>query len=103
MILAGSTVRTENVELLATMLEGELAAKLSRAVENDNSIVALSIAEREQIVTALAERQPQFVELRAVLVAQLARLKKQEAREAQSQGMRRARLAHDRDRRLRER
>ena len=103
MILAGSTVRTENVELLASMLDGELAAKLRRAVENDNSIVALSNAEREQIVTVLADRPPQFVELRTVLVAQLAKLKKHEAREAQTQGMRLARLAHDRDRRLRER
>ena len=100
MILAGSTIRKENVELLATMLDGELAAKLKRAVQNDNSIVALSIADRERIVTALADRPSQFVELRTVLVAQLAKHRKHEA---QTRGMTRARHAHERDQRLRDR
>ena len=99
MILAGATVRTENVEQLATMLDGELAAKLRRAVENENSIVALNPTERERIVTVLAERPAQFVELRMALVAQLARLKKNEARDAQTQRMKLARPP-DRDRGL---
>lgn len=96
MILAGSSVRRENVTLLASMVDGELAAKLRRAVANHNSIVALSVTDRQQIITALAERPAQFFELRTVLVAQLARVKKIDEREARKRCMK---LEHDRSRR----
>ncbi len=96
MILSGSTVRTENVHLLATMLEGdELATKLERAITNNNTIVALSIADREQIVAVIADGPAGFAELRRVLVTQL---EKHHEREAQV-----GRLRLDRERLRRER
>ena len=96
MILSGSTVRTDNVRLLAAMLEGdELATKLERAITNNNTIVALSIADRERIVAVIADAPAGFAELRSVLVTQL---KKHYEREAQ---VRRLRL--DRERLSRER
>jgi hypothetical protein len=53
-ILSGSAVRADNVHLLATMLDGdELATKLERAITNNNTIVALSIADRERIVAVI--------------------------------------------------
>ena len=98
MILSGSTLRTENVQLLASMLDGdELAAKLERAITNDNTIVALSIADRQRIVDSDCRRAPAgFAELRSVLVTQLA---KHHEREVQ---VRRLRLDRERLRRERE-
>ena len=97
MILSGSTLRTDNVHLLATMLRGdELATKLERAITNDNTIVALSIAERERIVAVIADGPAGFAELRSVLVTQL---KKHHEREVQ---VRRLRLDRERLRRERE-
>ncbi len=73
MILSGSPVRTDNVELLAKMLDGDqLAVKLERAVANENSLVALSIDDRRRIVAVLAADAPWgLAELRSVLVTQL--------------------------------
>ena len=73
MILSGSAVRTDNVELLAGMLDGdELAVKLERAVVNKNSLVALSLADRRRIVAVLAAEAPWgLAELQSVLVKQL--------------------------------
>ena len=86
MILSGSTVRTDNVHLLATMLHGEeLGTKLERAITNNNTIVALSIADRERIVTLTADGPAQFAELRSALVTQL---KKHHQREAQVRHLR---------------
>ena len=97
MILSGSTVRTDNVHLLATMLQGdELATKLERALTNNNTIVALSIADRERIVAVIADGPVGFAELRSVLVTQL---KKHHERETQ---VRREKLDRERLRRERE-
>ena len=97
MILSGSAVRTDNVQLLATMLQGdELATKLERAITNNNTIVALSIADRERIVAVIAAGPAGFAELRSVLVTQL---RKHHEREAQ---VRRLRLDRERLRRERE-
>ena len=56
MIVAGATLPPDNVRLLATLLEGELSAKLKRAVANENPVVAISPAYRECIVAALADK-----------------------------------------------
>ena len=96
MILSGSTVRTDNVQLLATMLQGdELAEKLERAITNNNTIVALSVADRERIVAVVADGPGGFAELRNVLLTQL---KKHHEREAQVRQLKR-----DRERLRRER
>jgi hypothetical protein len=96
-ILSDSTVRTDKVHLLATMLQGdELATNLERAITNNNPIVALSIADREQIVAVIADGPAGFAELRRVLITQL---KKHHEREAQ---VRRLRLDRERLRRERE-
>jgi hypothetical protein len=72
-ILSGSPVRTDNVALLASMLDGdELAVKLERAVVNKNSLVALSLDDRRRIVAVLAAETPWgLAELQDVLVKQL--------------------------------
>ena len=80
MILSGSTVRTDNVHLLATILQGdELATKLERAITNNNTIVALSVADRERIVAVIADGLAGFAELRSVLVSQLTQHHEREA------------------------
>jgi hypothetical protein len=98
-ILSGSDVRTENVRLLATMLGGDqLADKLERAVANNNSIVGLSLDDRERIAEVLAAHAPApwgLAELQSVLVAQL---KKHKAREAQDVRVRLSRARAPRDR-----
>ena len=87
MILSGSTVRTDNVHLLATMLQGdELATKLERALANNNTIVALSIADRGRVVAVIANSRLDSRSCACVLVTQL---KKHHEREAQ---VRRVRL-----------
>ena len=97
MILSGSDVRTENVQLLATMLDGDqLADKLERAVANNNSIVGLSLDDRERIAEVLAADAPWgLAELRSVLVAQL---RKHKAREAQDVRVRLSRARAPRER-----
>jgi hypothetical protein len=65
-------VRTENIRLLASKLEGDpLALKLERALANNNSIVALSFEERAQIVEALSVEPATLAGLRSELQAQL--------------------------------
>ena len=82
MILSGSSVRTDNVELLAGMLDGDqLALKLERAVANKNPIVALSLDDRRRIVAVLAADAPWgLTELRSALVKQLAQHKEHATR-----------------------
>ena len=62
------------------MFDGEeLAAKLERAVTNGNTIVALSLADRQRVVAVLADDAPSgFAELRRVLVKQLAQHEERE-------------------------
>ena len=92
MNIAGVTVRPASVQLLATMLDGELAAKLERAVTYDNSIVAVSHSDRDQIIAALSDEIPSGLgELRSVLLKQLAQRRKQEARDGQIRAWERAR------------
>ena len=89
MMLSGSTVRSENVQLLAAMLHGdELATKLERALTNNNTIVALSIADRERIVAVVADGPVGFAELRRMLVTPL---DKHHEREAQVRQLKRDR------------
>jgi hypothetical protein len=85
MTLSGTDVRTENVLVLASMFDGdELAEKLKRAVSNDNSIVALSLHDRERIVAVLATDAPSgLTELRDVLATQLKRHKEREIHQRQ--------------------
>jgi hypothetical protein len=84
-IVGGATLRPDNVRLLAAMLDGELAAKLERAVMHENSIVALTLADRETIVAALEEEAPTaLLELHSVLVKQIAQQRRKEAQEAQT-------------------
>jgi hypothetical protein len=90
--LCGVPVRVDALRLLRGKLgETELAQKLERAVANDNTIVALSTQERQDIVDALAETPSGLAELRNALVTQLKRLKDRERQLQQSrigQGMR---------------
>ena len=82
MILSGAKVRTDQVHLLAGLVkDDELAQKLERGIANNNTIVALSLADRYRIVAVLDDPPGGLVELRSVLVTQLKRLKDREAQE----------------------
>jgi hypothetical protein len=94
MNLAGSEVRSANVQLLANMLDGELAAKLERSIANNDKIVALTLDDRHRIVEILETPPFGLVELRTVLMAQLRKQKEralQEERSRLSQKMARQR------------
>lgn len=79
--LCGLPVRVENVRLLAGKLEGDqLAQKLERAVVNGNSIVALSVEERQRIVDVLGASPSNLADLRAALDTQLKKHKEREAK-----------------------
>jgi hypothetical protein len=95
MTLSGTEVRNENVLLLASMFDGDvLGEKLERAVTNNNSIVALSVDDRERIVDVLTANAPSGLsQLRDVLGVQLKRYKDREAHQQ------RMRLNEDRARR----
>jgi hypothetical protein len=96
-IVAGATLRPDHVRLLATMLDGELAAKLDRAVANENSIVALTLSDRERIVAVLDRESPAaLLELHEMLVKQFAQQRRRDAQELQT------RLNQERARRQRE-
>ena len=98
MILSGSTVRTDNVQLLAGMLDGDaLAMKLERAIENQNPIVGLSLDDRRRIAAVLAEDAPWgLAELQSVLVAQLKRHTDREAQDLRVR-LNRARAPRERE------
>ncbi len=79
--LCGLSVRIESVQLLAGKLDGDpLAQKLERAVANGNSIVALSVDERQRIVDVLEDSPSNLADLRASLDAQLKRQREREAK-----------------------
>ena len=58
MNLSGTTLRREHVQSLAAMVDGELAEKLNRAVADDNTIVAPSEPDRQQLLKVLYESTP---------------------------------------------
>lgn len=96
MHLSGVAVRTDQVQLLAGLLNGdELAAKLQLAVKNRNDLVALSSSDRVRIVDVLPDPPPSgLAELRSVLVRQLKQARDREtqaARSREAQQMRDAR------------
>ena len=89
--LCGTAVRADGVHVLASMFPGdELAEKLNRAIANGNTIVALSMDERQRIVDALESRPSCLVDLRKALDGQV---KKHNDRRAQDR-----RLEQDRAR-----
>ena len=80
--LCGVSVRAESLRALAGRLQDDqLGEKLGRAVDNDNTIVALSFAERQQIVDALEESAPGgLAGVRTELSAQLKRRREHRAK-----------------------
>jgi hypothetical protein len=98
MVLSGVTVRTDQVELLTRMLEGDdLAAKLLRGLENHNDLVALTPADRQRIVTVLDGSAPSgLAELRDVLVKQLKSAREREAQAERSRQTQRLRDSQER-------
>jgi hypothetical protein len=80
--LCGVSIPAESLRALAGRLEDDpIGEKLERAVDNDNTIVALSFAERQQIVDALAESAPGgLVSVRTELCAQLKRHREHQAK-----------------------
>ena len=96
MHLSGVAVRTDQVRLLARLLDGDdLAAKLELAVKNKNDLVALSPSDRERIVDVLPDPPPSgLAELRSILVKQLKQARdreRQASRSREAQQMRDAR------------
>ena len=99
MHLSGVAVRTDQVQLLAGLLDGDdLATKLRLAIKNRNDLVALSPSDRERIVDVLPDPPPSGLsELRNVLVRQLKQARDREtqaARSREAQQMRDARAHH---------
>jgi hypothetical protein len=86
MHLSGVAVRTDQVQLLVGLLNGdELAAKLELASKNRNDLVALSRPDRERIVDVLPDPPPSgLAELRSVLFQQLKQAQDRETKEARS-------------------
>ena len=79
------------MQFLAAMVDGDLEAKLNRAITNNNEIVALSSADRTHLLDVLSETTPgALLELRTVLVKQRSDALKREAHDA--------RLRRDQDR-----
>jgi hypothetical protein len=98
MHLSGVTVRTDQVQLLAGLLNGDdLAAKLELAIKNRNDLVALSPSDRERIVDVLPDPPPSgLAELRSVLVRQLIKARDRETQAARSRDAQQLRDARER-------
>ena len=92
-ILSGVTVRSDQVQLLARLVKGDLAAKLALALKNRNDLVALSSDDRHLIVAVLNPPPFGLIELREVLVRQLRQAKEREARAERSREAERMREA----------
>jgi hypothetical protein len=92
--LAGETVRSEHVQQLASMLDGHpLGTKLQRALDNGNTLVALSTDDRDQLLEVLPTCPPGLRGLYDTLRSQR---EKSKARELQKQ--RHAQMHRDRAR-----
>ena len=98
MHLSGVAVRTDQVQLLAGLLNGDdLAAKLGLAVKNGNDLVALSSSDRARIIDVLPDPPPSgLAELRTVLVKQLKQARDRETQAARSREAQQMRDARDR-------
>lgn len=78
-------MRHDQVLLLASLLDGDdLSVKLARGLENENSIVALSVDDRQRIVAVLSDPPAGLAELKSVLVKQMKQLKEREHRDGQA-------------------
>ena len=98
MHLSGVAVRTDQVQLLAGLLNGDdLAAKLELAVKNSNDLVSLSPSDRARIIDVLPDPPPSgLAELRTVLVKQLKQARDRETQAARSREAQQMRDARDR-------
>lgn len=84
--IAGETVRREHVHRLAAMLGGDvLGAKFERALDNDNTIVALTSDDRTRLLEVLAPGLPGLGGLRETLLKQRERSKANDQRMARTQ------------------
>ena len=71
--LSGVATRAEDVLRIAGKLDGDtLAQKLERAIANQNTIVALTLEDRQRLLDGL-ESETGFVELRNALRSQVQR------------------------------
>ena len=97
MHLSGVAVRTDQVQLLAGLLNGDdLAAKLELAVKNGNDLVSLSPSDRARIIDVLPDPPPSgLAELRTVLVKQLKQARDRETQAARSREAQQMRDARD--------
>ena len=97
MHLSGVTVRTDQVQLLADLLNGDdVAAELELAIKNRNDLVALSSSDRERIVDVLPDPPPSgLAELRSVLVWQLTKARDREVQTARSRDAQQMREARE--------
>ena len=98
MHLSGVAVRTDQVQVLAGLLNGDaLAAKLELALKNRNDLVALSASDRARIIDVLPDPPPSgLAELRTVLVKQLKQSRDRETQAARSREAQQMRDARER-------
>jgi hypothetical protein len=80
-VLAGVTVRSDQVQLLAKLLKGDLGRKLELGLSSRNNLVGLNTTERREIVAALDPAPFGLTELREALVKQLRQAKERDARD----------------------
>ena len=89
MLVSGQKLRNDHVDLLATLVGGELGERLRDAIVHDCSIMMLSVADREQILASLEEAPWPLLGLREKLVEQ--RRGRRRATEERSAALKRAR------------
>ena len=81
--LSGIGIRVEDVLRIASKLDGDtLAQKLERAIANHNTIVALTLEDRQRLLDSLGP-EPRFVELLTALRSQIQRYAEHQRRAEQ--------------------
>ena len=90
MLLSGQSLRPEHVELLAGLVGGELGDRLREAAAHNNSIIALTVAECEQLVSVLDDVPWSLPALRESLVSQLEHRRRKRVRAENAASYRRA-------------
>ena len=71
MLVSGQSLRSEHVELLAGLVGGALGDRLREAAAHNTSIIALTVAECEQLLSVLDDAPWSLLALRESLLSQL--------------------------------
>ena len=90
LLVSGQKLRDDHVELLAGLVGGELGTRLREAAEQENSYVALSMADCEKLLAVLDDAPWSLLALRETLISQREHRRRKRLRDERAANYRRS-------------